>query len=186
MGTGLWVFLIGVGLFVIVIVALYNGLVSARQLANNAWSQIDVQLKRRYDLIPNLVEAVKGYMSHEKETLERVIEARQMAMDAQGIKQQAAAENALTSALGGLFAVAEAYPDLKANQNMLQLQGELTSTEERIAMAREYYNDRVTTYNTKLETFPSNLIANTFSFRPKDLFEIEIAEQREPVKVSFS
>ena len=186
MGTGLWIFLAGVGLFVVVVIILYNGLVSARQLATNAWSQIDVQLRRRYDLIPNLVETVKGYMSHEKETLENVIQARQMAMDAQGVRQQASAENALTSALGGLFAVAEAYPDLKANQNMLSLQSELSGTEERIALSREYYNDRVTTYNTKIETFPSNMIASTFSFRPKDLFEIESAEMREPVKVSFS
>src|SRR6476620_9386708 len=144
----------------------YNSLVKKRNQVDNAWSQIDVQLKRRHDLIPNLVETVKGYAAHEKGTFEAVTQARANAVAAgqQGPEQQAQAENVLTGALRQLFAVAEAYPDLKANQNFLQLQEELTSTEDRIAYARQFYNDEVQNYNTKIQTFPRNLIAGMFNF----------------------
>ncbi len=166
-------------------IATYNGLVALRQQTTNAWSQIDVQLKRRYDLIPNLVETVKGYMSHEKETLERVIQARNAALNATSVGEKAKAEGAVGAALTGLFGLAEAYPDLKANQNMMSLQQELKETENKIAFSREFYNDKVTHYNTKVESFPSNLFANAGGFKMKDLFELESVEQREPVKVSF-
>jgi LemA protein len=183
---GLWIFIGGVVLLVIIFVALYNGLVGARQQGKNAWSQTDVQLRRRYDLIPNLVETVKGYMQYEQETLEKVMHARQKAMDATGVAQQASAENALTKAIGGLYAVAENYPDLKASENMKNLQEELATTENKIAYARQFYNDSVMNYNTKRETFPSNLVANMFNFRSMELFEIDAPEAREPVKVSFT
>lgn len=186
MTTGLIIFICAVVLLLIVVVVLYNGLVSSRQQVNNAWSQIDVQLRRRYDLIPNLVETVKGYMKFEQETLEKVMQARAAAMDAHGVRQQAQAETALTRALGGLYAVAENYPDLKASQNMLNLQEELASTENKIAYARQFYNDSVMSYNTKRETFPSNMIASMFNFKPRELFEIELPEAREPVKVEFT
>lgn len=186
MGTGLLLFFGAIALLIIMLVVMYNGLVSLRQQTTNAWAQIDVQLRRRYDLIPNLVETVKGYMQHERETLEKVVQARQRAIDANGMRAQAQAENALTAALGGLFAVAEAYPDLKANQNMLNLQEELSSTENRIAASRQFYNDSVMEYNTKTEQVPYNLLAGMFGFKPKELFEIETPEAREPVKVSFS
>lgn len=180
-----WVF-IGAGvLFVFWAIGMYNGLVSGRNRVDNAWSQIDVQLKRRHELIPNLVETVKGYMKHEREVLENVIKARQMAISAGGMEESMAAENMLSGALKSLFAVSEAYPDLKANTNMQTLQEELTTTENKIAFARQHFNDSVTSYNTKLETFPSNLIANQFNFRPKILFEVDTLEEREPVKVSF-
>ena len=142
----------------------YNGLVSRRNRVDNAWSQIDVQLKRRHDLIPNLIETVKGYAAHERGTFEAVTEARANAINAQGPAQQAQAENVLSGALKSLFAVAEAYPDLKANQNFLNLQEELTSTEDRIAYARQFYNDSVLTYNTRIQQFPRVLLANTFKF----------------------
>jgi LemA protein len=167
-------------------IAIYNGLVSSRQQVDNAWAQIDVQLKRRYDLIPNLVETVKGYMQYEQTTLTKVMEARAAAMGARGPAQQGAAENALTQALGGLFAVAENYPDLKASQNMSQLQAELSGTENNIAMAREFYNDAVMNYNIKLQQFPSSIFANMFGFKPKELFETGSPAEREPVKVSFT
>lgn len=186
MGTGLLLFFGAIALLIIMLVVMYNGLVSLRQQTTNAWAQIDVQLRRRYDLIPNLVETVKGYMQHERETLEKVVQARQRAIDANGMRAQAQAENALTAALGGLFAVAEAYPDLKANQNVLNLQEELSSTENRIAASRQFYNDSVMEYNTKTEQVPYNLLAGMFGFKPKELFEIETPEAREPVKVSFS
>lgn len=166
-------------------IGIYNGLVSLRQQTSNAWGQIDVQLKRRYDLIPNLVETVKGYMKHEQETLERVIQARNMALGATGVKEKAAAESQVTAALGGIFALAESYPDLKANENMLTLQEELRSTENKISFARQYYNDIVTQYNTKTEQFPSSIFASAGGFKPKDLFELEDATQREPVQVKF-
>ena len=143
----------------------YNGLVSRRNKVDNAWSQIDVQLKRRYDLIPNLVETVKGYAAHERQTLEAVTQARANAINAQGPGQQAEAENVLTGALKSLFAVAEAYPDLKANQNFLNLQEELTSTEDRIAYSRQFYNDSVLSYNTKIQQFPPVLIAEHVQLR---------------------
>lgn len=178
-------------------VGVYNSLVTLRNRFKNAFAQIDVQLKRRYDLIPNLVETAKGYMSHERETLEAVIQARNQAVGAQqsasakpedgaamaGLVQ---AEGALTGALGRLFALSEAYPDLKANQNMMQLTEELTSTENKISFARQAYNDAVTVYNTKRELFPASLIANNFGFGPATLFEVESAEVKEAPQVSFS
>ena len=170
------------------LVAVYNGLVSKRVETQNAWSQIDVQLKRRYDLIPNLVETVKGYASHERETFERVTQARNVAMQAQGVAAQAEAENVLTATLKTLFAVSEAYPELKANQNFLGLQEELASTENRIGFARQHYNDVVSQYATAIQSFPSNLIANTFGFKPAEFFELdagEAAAAREAPKVSF-
>ncbi|MGA1539836.1 MAG: LemA family protein [Chthoniobacterales bacterium] len=195
------------GFFVIVLIALavlamfviggYNGLVTLRNRFKNAFAQIEVQLKRRYDLIPNLVETAKGYLKHERETLEAVITARNAAAsattkaaahpeDGSAIKGLAGAEGALSGALGRLFALAEAYPDLKANQNMMQLTEELTSTENKIAFARQAYNDAVMAYNTKRETFPTVIIAGIFNFLPAELFAVEEPGQREPVKVSFS
>ncbi len=163
----------------------YNGLVSLRQQTMNAWSQIDVQLKRRYDLIPNLVETVKGYMKYEQETLEKVIQARNQAVGATTVKEKAEAEKQVASALSGFFALAEAYPDLKADQNMAQLQEELRSTENKISFARQYYNDVVTAYNTKIEAFPSSIFAGMGNFKSRELFEIEDAVERGPVKVQF-
>jgi len=181
----IWIIL-GIGaVLVFWVIGMYNALVTGRNRVDNAWSQIDVQLKRRHDLIPNLVETVKGFMKHEREVLENVIRARQMAVSASGVEDTMQAENMLTGALKSLFAVSEAYPDLKANTNMQTLQEELTATENKIAFARQHYNDSVTTYNIKLEAFPSNIIANTFSFRMKILFEVDSLEEREPVKVSF-
>jgi LemA protein len=162
----------------------YNRLVKLRNRIANAWAQIDVQLKRRYDLIPNLVETVKGYAKHERETFDRVTQARAAAINAQGVGAQAGAENMLTGALKSLFAVAEAYPDLKANQNFLALQEELTSTEGRIAYARQFYNDAVLQLNTKVQSFPSNIIANMFGFREHEYFEADDAS-RGPVSVQF-
>jgi LemA protein len=151
----------------------------------NGFSQIDVQLKRRHDLIPNLVETVKGYMKFEQETLEKVISARNLALKASSVAEKANAETQITTALNGLFAVAEAYPDLKSSSNMLQLQEELSSTENKIAFARQYYNDIVTRYNTRIETFPASIFAGAGGFKERELFEIEDPAQREPVKVSF-
>jgi len=177
---------------IIVIVALvlfiiyaFNRLVTLRNRIKNAWAQIDVQLKRRYDLIPNLVETVKGYAKHERETLQNVTEARTRAVGAGTVKDQGAAENQLTGALKTLFAVAENYPDLKANQNFLMLQEELAGTEGKIAYARQFYNDNVMQYNILREKFPTNIIAGSFGFGLKDMFEIEIPEEREAVKVKF-
>jgi LemA protein len=162
----------------------YNGLVALRNRIENSWAQIDVQLRRRYDLIPNLVETVKGYAAHERETLEAVISARNAAIAASGTQEQAAAENMITGALRQLFALQEAYPDLKANQNFLALQEELTGTEGRIAYARQFFNDMVLKFNTKLQTFPANLIARSFGFTEREYFEVE-DEARGPVQVDF-
>jgi len=185
-----WVWWIVIGLLVLVLLALvsvYNGLVRKRVRCREAWSQIDVQLKRRYDLIPNLVEAVKGYAAHEKETLERVIQARSaaIAVPPGDVKGQAQAENFLAGALRQLFALSESYPDLKANQNFLQLQEELTSTENRIAFARQHYNDSTALYNTACQKFPNNVVAGTFGFERRDYFELEDTAQREAPKVKF-
>lgn len=199
MGSGTIILLVILGLIVVlffVVVAIYNGLVTLRNRFKNAFAQIDVQLKRRYDLIPNLVETAKGYMAHERETLEAVIQARNQAMaagkaaaqnpaDGQAVAGLAGAEGALTGALGRLFALSEAYPDLKANQNMMQLTEELTSTENKISFARQAYNDAVTVYNTAREVFPKNIIANMFNFAAASLFEIENTAEREAPKVSF-
>lgn len=181
----IWVLLGIVVLVVFVAIGMYNSLVSLRQQTMNAWGQIDVQLKRRYDLIPNLVETVKGYMKHEQETLTKVIEARNMALRATTVKEKGQAEAAVGAALTGIFGLAEAYPELRSNQNMLSLQEELKSTENKIAFARQYYNDIVTAYNTKTETFPSSIFAGMGGFKQKELFEIEVAGERENVKVSF-
>jgi len=185
--TAVWIVLAVIVVLIVALIAIYNGLVSKRIRCREAWSQIDVQLKRRYDLIPNLVETVKGYAAHERETLEAVIKARQQAIDvpAGDVAKQAQAENFLTGALRQLFALSEAYPDLKANQNFSQLQEELTSTENRIAFARQHYNDSTAVYNTAREKFPSNIVANTFSFQRRDYFEVEEADQREAPQVKF-
>lgn len=181
---------------VLLVIGIYNKLVTLRNRYRNAFAQIDVQLKRRYDLIPNLVETAKGYLKHERETLEAVIQARNQAAaagqkaasqpgDPQAMRSLAGAEGQLSAALGRLFVVVEAYPDLKANQNMLALQEELTSTENKISFARQAFNDAVTAYNIARETFPSVVFAGMFGFQPADLFEIEEPDQREAPKVSF-
>ena len=164
--------------------SIYNQLVALKNRHENGFSQIEVQLKRRYDLIPNLVETVKGYAEHEKETFEAVVQARSAAMAGQTVGEQAQNENVLTGALKSLFAVAEAYPDLKANENFLQLQEELVSTESRIAFARQHYNDSVLGYNNKIETFPSNIVAGSFKFEQAEFFEAE-DEATGPVEVNF-
>jgi len=168
----------------IALVAMYNRLVTLRNRIDNAWSQIDVQLKRRYDLIPNLVETVKGYAAHEKQLFENVTKARASAINAQSVGEQAQAENMLSQTLKSLFAVAENYPDLKANQNFMMLQEELSGTESKIAYARQFYNDSVMTYNTAIQRFPTNLMAGVFGFSGREYFEIEEGA-REPVKVDF-
>lgn len=178
------IILVAVVLVGVFLIATYNRLVQLRNRTEAAWSQIDVQLKRRYDLIPNLVETVKGYAAHERATLEAVIQARQQAVNATGIENQAQAENMLTQALRQLFAVAEAYPDLKANQNFLALQEELSATEGRIAYARQFYNESVLAYDNALERFPSNVVAGMFNFKPSAYFEAE-AQSRENVTVDF-
>ena len=177
----LLVLVVLVGIYLLIT---YNGLVSLRNRIENAWAQIDVQLKRRYDLIPNLVETVKGYASHEKETLDRVIQARNAGQSATGVGDQAQAENMLSGALKSLFALSEAYPDLKANQNFLQLQEELTGTEGRIAYARQFYNDTVYRYNTKIQSFPANTIAKRFKFSEREYFRAD-DEARGNVDVQF-
>ncbi|MEO0454366.1 MAG: LemA family protein [Verrucomicrobiota bacterium] len=184
-------------LIVVFGIGVYNRLVTLRNRFKNAYAQIDVQLKRRYDLIPNLVETAKGYLSHEKETLEDVISARNQASSANqaaasdpgsadAIKGVMGAESALTGALGRFYAVMEAYPDLKANQNMMQLTEELTSTENKVAFARQAYNDSVMVYNTARETFPNNLVANIFNFTLAQLFEVDNDEERQAPQVSFT
>jgi len=167
------------------VIGIYNGLVRLRNQVKNAWSQIDVQLKRRHDLIPNLVETVKGYAGHEKQTLQGVIEARSKAVSATGVEAQGQAEGQLSSALGRLMVVVEQYPDLKANQNFLALQEELTSTENKIGFSRQHYNDSVMMYNNKIEIFPNNVFAGMFSFAREAFFELEEAAQREAPKVQF-
>jgi len=173
------------GLLVIFVIAIYNSLVRLRNQANNAWSQIDVQLKRRHDLIPNLVETAKGYMKHERGTFEAITEARSKAMGARNVSEASKAEGALGEALSKFMLVVENYPDLKANQNFLSLQEELSSTENRIAFSRQNYNDQVLFFNNKIQMFPSNIIAGMFAFSKRDFFEIEAAAEREAPKVSF-
>jgi LemA protein len=196
MSVGL-VLLVLIVLGIVFLVAIYNRLITLRNRFKNAFAQIDVQLKRRYDLIPNLVETAKGYLKHERETLEAVITARNQAAaaantaglnpgDPAAMQQLAGAEAALTGVLGRLFALAEAYPDLKANQTMQQLMEELTSTENKVAFARQSYNDAVMAYNTGREKFPNVLVASTMGFKEAQLFEIESPEEREAVKVSFT
>ena len=180
----LWIVLGVVALLMIFVIAAYNGLVRLRNRIDNAWAQIDVQLRRRYDLIPNLVETVKGYASHERQTFESVTQARANAINAQGVADQAQAENQISTALKSLFAVAEAYPELKANQNFLALQEELTATEGRIAYARQFYNDEVLKLNTRIQTFPTNMLAGAFGFREREYFEADDTS-RGPVQVRF-
>lgn len=181
-----WVFLGMVFLAGLWFVFTYNGLITWRNRVRNAWSQIDVQLKRRYDLIPNLVETVKGYAKHEKEVFENVTKARSACMQAQSVTDTAKAENFLSQTLKSLFAVAENYPELKANENFLALQEELTSTENKISFSRQFYNDTVMEYNTKLQTIPTNIVAGIGNFRPEPFFQIESAEERQAVKVKFT
>jgi len=171
-------------LLLLYVIVTYNGLVKLRNRIQNAWAQIDVQLRRRYDLIPNLVETVKGYAKHERGTLEAVTQARANAINAQGPADQARAENMISGALKSLFAVSEAYPDLKANQNFLSLQEELSGTEGRISYARQYYNDAVLRMNTKIQSFPSNILANMFGFKEHEYFEADDTS-RGPVSVQF-
>jgi len=167
-------------------VSIYNSLIVLRNRVKNAWSQIDVQLKRRHDLIPNLLEAVKGYMKHEREIMENITKYRSQAMDASSVGDKAAAEGLLSGALGQLRVQVENYPDLKANQNFLALQEELTSTENKISFARQAYNDQVLFFNNKIQMFPSNVIAGMFSFKEEEFFEIEDKAEKEVPKVSFS
>jgi len=178
-----------VGLVVVIAAwffGVYNSFIRLRNQVKNAWAQIDVQLKRRYDLIPNLVETVKGYAKHERETLEAVIQARNAAMGANGVVNQAAAEGELSSALSRLMVVVEQYPDLKANQNFMQVQEELTSTENKISFARQAYNDQVMQYNTRIQMIPANIVAGMCSFKDEEMFELKDEEQREAPKVDFS
>ncbi|KUG03348.1 lema protein [hydrocarbon metagenome] len=182
--------LVAVGVLVVLLavflIGIYNSLVQLRQRVQNAWSQVDVQLKRRYDLIPNLVNSVKGYAEHEKSTLENVTQARNMAIAAGNVREQVQAENMLSGALKSLFAVAEAYPELKANTNFLQLQGELSDTESKIAFARQFYNDTVQKFNTKIELFPNNLVAGMLGFQMVDYFTLQgEPDARQAVKVQF-
>ncbi|WP_457602698.1 LemA family protein, partial [Nitratifractor sp.] len=172
MNTGLIILLIGIGI-ILYLIYIYNRLVSLRQSADAAWSDIDVQLKRRYNLIPALVDTVKGYKNYEADTLEKVIKARQLGVNAQSVKEHEAADNMLTQALGKFFALAEAYPDLKANTNFLNLQQQLAEIEDAIQNARRYYNAVVRDYNTRLESFPDVLIAQRYHFQPKDFFELD-------------
>ncbi len=191
-----WIVLAIIVLVGVFMLTRYNHLVALRERYRNAFAQIDVQLKRRYDLIPNLVEVAKGYMKHERETLEAVIQARNQASqaekkaaadpgDPEAMKGLLAAEQTLTGTMGRFFALSESYPDLKANENMAQLQEELASTENRVAFARQSYNDSVMQYNTARQTIPTNIVANAFNFGPAELFEIEVQEEREAPKVSF-
>ncbi|HKY09591.1 MAG TPA: LemA family protein [Candidatus Binatia bacterium] len=173
----IWAIIFVLGIWII---STYNGLTALRMRIQNAWRQIDVQLKRRYDLIPNLVETVKGYMQHEQDTLQKVIEARSQAMGSKGAKEAAEAESVLNQSLGKIFALMENYPDLKANKNVLDLQEELTTTENQITFARQYYNDLVTQYNTKQQVFPSNMLASFFGFKPSELFEVAETEKAVP------
>jgi LemA protein len=168
-----------------IVVGLYNRLVRLRNRTENAWAQVDVQLRRRYDLIPNLVETVKGYAGHERETFEEVTSARTAAQQAQTVPQQAQAENMLTQAIGRLFAVAEQYPQLRATENFQQLQAQLAETEQKIAVSRQVYNDAVLTYDNALETVPTNIVAGMFSFRPREYFEVEEPAAREVPRVQF-
>ena len=181
----LLIILLIVIILIFIVIGMYNSLVRLRNQVKNAWSQIDVQLKRRYDLIPNLIETVKGYMKHERETLESVTRMRTQAMEATGIADKGKAEGMLSSALGQLKIAFERYPDLKANQNFLALQEELTSTENKISFSRQNYNDQVLSYNNKTEMFPSNILAGMFGFQKEVFFEIEDKQERVVPKVTF-
>jgi LemA protein len=185
---GVYIIIGIVVLLLLIFIGVYNSLVRLRNQVRNAWAQIDVQLKRRHDLIPNLMETVKGYMKHERETLESVTNARNLAQGAigKGVGAQSKAESELSGALGRLLVVVENYPDLKASQNFLALQEELTSTENKISFSRQFYNDSVLGYNNKTQMFPSNVVANVTGFKASEFFEVEVAAERETPKVSFS
>ena len=180
-----WIVLAIIVIIVIAIIAMYNGLVSAKVKVDNAWSQIDVQLQRRFDLIPNFVETVKGYTAHESETLEKVTQLRTSWANAGTVAEKAELDNQLSGALKTIMAVSENYPDLKANQNFSELSEELRNTENKISFSRQFYNDSVTMYNQKLQLFPSNIIAGMFNFTPRELFTAENDEARKNVKVDF-
>lgn len=179
------IILVIVAILLFVVIGMYNGLVQDKLRVDNAWAQIDTHLKRRFDLIPNLVETVKGYASHESETLEKVIAARNSYTAATNEKGKAEADNMLTSSLKSIFALSENYPELKANQNFLALQEELSSTEDKIAYSRQFFNDAVQKYNTQILVFPKNIIANMFGFKERAFFEVTDTAQREAVKVQF-
>ena len=181
-----YIIIVIIVVLLIAVIAIYNGLIRARQKVKNAWSQIDVQLQRRFDLIPNLVEAVKGYMQHEQGVLEKVAELRTAWAGAQSVGEKADLDNQLSGALKTIMAVSENYPDLKASQNFLDLQEELRVTENKISFSRQFYNDSVTIYNTKLEVFPSNIVALRFRFKPEELFKTESEEAKHNVKVDFN
>ncbi len=180
-----WILLAIVVILVIAIIGMYNSLVQSKIKVDNAWSQIDVQLQRRFDLIPNFVETVKGYMTHEKETFTKIAELRTSWANTQTVSEKADIDNQLSTALKTIMAVSENYPDLKANQNFADLSEELRNTENKISFSRQFYNDSVTMYNTKLQVFPSNIIANIFNFKARDLFKAESDEARKNVKVDF-
>ena len=180
-----WIILAIVVILVIAIIGIYNGLVQSRIKVDNAWSQIDVQLQRRFDLIPNFVETVKGYMTHEKETFEEIAKLRTSWANANSISEKAELDNQLSNSLKTIMAVSESYPELKANQNFSELSEELRNTENKISFSRQFYNDTVTMYNTKLHVFPSNIIAGMFNFKSRDLFKTESDEARKNVKVDF-
>ena len=181
-----WIILVIVVIFILVIISLYNNLVRLRQKVKNAWSQIDVQLQRRFDLIPNLVDTVKGYMKHEEETLTKIAEIRTSWANASSVSEKAELDNQLSGTLKSLMAVSESYPDLKANQNFSELQEELQNTENKISFSRQFYNDSVTLYNMKLEVVPSNIIASMFHFEPAEFFKVDSEEARKNVKVDFN
>ena len=185
MNTVWYVILIVVVVLILWLIGVYNGLIRLKNRVKEAWSDIDVQLKRRYDLIPNLMETVKGYMKHEEGTLTKVTEARAAAMGAKGIGEKAKAENMLSETLKSLFAVSESYPDLNASQNFLQLQDEISDTENKIQAARRFYNTQVRDFNTKIEVFPTNMIAGMLKFKSKDFFGIEDQKEKEVPKVKF-
>jgi len=185
MSTLLWVILIVIAILVAVVIGLYNSLVRLKNRVDEAWSDIDVQLKRRYNLIPNLVETVKGYATHEREVFEKVTEARSRAMGTQNLKEKSEAENVLSGTLKTLFAVSENYPQLRASENFLELQRELRDAEDKIQAARRFYNGNVRDLNIKIESFPDNIVASILKFKQMELFELEEPEKREPVKVSF-
>lgn len=182
----MWIALAVIAVILIAIVLIYNGLVSARLKVDNAWSQIDVQLQRRFDLIPNFVETVKGYMTHESETFEKIAKLRTSWANTSSVGEKAQLDNELSGALKTIMAVSESYPDLKANQNFADLSEELRNTENKISFSRQFYNDSVTMYNTKLQLFPSNIIANMFNFKPRELFAVENEEAKKNVKVDFN
>ncbi|MBP9802088.1 LemA family protein [Patescibacteria group bacterium] len=183
--NGTYILLLALGVVVLWVIFIFNALVRLKNRVSEAWSDIDVQLKRRYDLIPNLMETVKGYMQHEEGVLTKVTEARNMAMNASGTEAKGKAENMLSETLKSLFAVAESYPDLKASQNFLQLQDEISDTENKIQASRRFYNGNVRDFNTKIQVFPNNMIANTLGFKAFEFFEVENEKERENVQVKF-